>query len=105
MFSKKGKKNWGKKLTRQFPGLNLVHINLTDGYGGEASVDGLSAEIMSDQLFIGGVESKSGREVYQFITFNDSKTVFHQKQRNRGFSASVTIWMSLIKILRSKENS
>lgn len=44
--------------TRQIPRLTLVEIHLSNGYGIEVAVEHLLGEVVSYQLFIGGVETK-----------------------------------------------
>lgn len=49
--------------TGEFPWIELVEIDLGYDGDGERGCDGLLLEVVNDELFVGGVESETGRQL------------------------------------------
>lgn len=54
-------------ITWEIPGLTLVEINVSNGPGGEIEVGDFVGKIVSDELFISGMESEPGRKLMSFL--------------------------------------
>jgi len=75
------------KLTRKIPRLTLDEVDLSNGYGIEVGIQHLVGKVMSYQLLISGVESKtwgqfhlpSPRSLAYYATTNCMHTIIIRK--------------------------